>query len=210
MNKIWEYPTNPKHWPDSTIYIIGGGYSVSTYDYMSKINSEKKKDPSIKVLGINMAYTLKPTKRTQLCDAVIIGDNKFYKDQRLGLREFKGLKFMCGNMLMGGNHQPIPVDGGYLRLRKTNQSFTMQKGRIGWDGSTGIAALNLCCQLGASRIVLVGYDMNIQNPQQTNWHKNNVHEKITGKRVRPTYYEKVKTRIEDIVEPQLSKLSIGN
>lgn len=37
-------------------------------------------------------------------------------------------------------------------------------GKIGWGGNSGFGALNLAVQFGASRIVLVGFDMRLYSP----------------------------------------------
>ena len=41
-------------------------------------------------------------------------------------------------------------------------------GELGWGGNSGFGALNLAVQFGASRIVLVGFDMRID--RGVHWH----------------------------------------
>lgn len=41
-------------------------------------------------------------------------------------------------------------------------------GRIGWGGNSGFQALNLAAVLGCRRIVLVGYDMHLEDGPH--WH----------------------------------------
>jgi hypothetical protein len=41
-------------------------------------------------------------------------------------------------------------------------------GEVGWGGNGGFHALNLACQFGARKIVLVGFDMTLQGG--THWH----------------------------------------
>ena len=42
------------------------------------------------------------------------------------------------------------------------------RGRIGWGGNSGFHALNLAVQSGARRIILVGYDLNLEGG--VHWH----------------------------------------
>jgi hypothetical protein len=48
-----------------------------------------------------------------------------------------------------------------------------QSGQIGWGSNSGFHALNLAIQFGAKRVVLVGYDMRID--QGINWHGGHKH-----------------------------------
>lgn len=41
-------------------------------------------------------------------------------------------------------------------------------GRIGWGGNGGFHALNIVCQFGAKKIILVGYDMTLR--EGSHWH----------------------------------------
>jgi hypothetical protein len=42
------------------------------------------------------------------------------------------------------------------------------KGRIGWGGNGGFHALNLAVQFGLKKIILIGFDMTLQNG--LHWH----------------------------------------
>ena len=41
-------------------------------------------------------------------------------------------------------------------------------GEIGWGSNSGFQALNVAIQMGAARIILVGYDMSLE--KGTHWH----------------------------------------
>lgn len=57
----------------------------------------------------------------------------------------------------------------------------MEPGHIGWGGNSGFGALNLAVQFGATKILLVGYDMNIHRGRH--WHPDHpcgMHNPTTG------------------------------
>jgi hypothetical protein len=193
----WRYPNNPKLWEDSTVYIVAGGPSLRDLD-VKKIIAERKKGENIYVLGINKAYTLGSAK-IPLCDAVYIGDNKFYKAEKEGLKKFEGLKFTSANLAVN--------DEDFNYIYRTNAYFTMQPGKIGWANNSGNAGINLAVQLGAKRIVLVAYDMGITG-NQTNWHPDNHSERKRRRRVHQNYYDKVVQRISDYTAYELLEMGI--
>ena len=41
---------------------------------------------------------------------------------------------------------------------------------VGWNGNTGGAAINLAVHMGAKRILLLGFDMNLDGTQMQHWH----------------------------------------
>ena len=45
-------------------------------------------------------------------------------------------------------------------------------GKIAWNYSTGAFAINLAILFGAHRIVLLGYDMKLDENGENNWHPN--------------------------------------
>lgn len=75
--------------------------------------------------------------------------------------DFKGTgRKMCGSPVSVGG-----VDNSY-RFDKGYRGLCMQPGRIAWGGNSGYAGVNLAAQLGATRILLCGFDMR----GKSHWH----------------------------------------
>lgn len=53
-------------------------------------------------------------------------------------------------------------------MRPDDRIYMESVGTVGWGGNSGFVALNLAVQFGASRIALVGYDMQIEGG--VHWH----------------------------------------
>lgn len=81
-----------------------------------------------------------------------------------GVTKFGGLKI--------SNDEKIAPAEWRLRqvhLVRADDSLLINKfGEIGWGGNSGFHALNLAVQFGAKRIVLVGFDMRVDNG--VHWH----------------------------------------
>lgn len=80
-----------------------------------------------------------------------------------GVPEFAGLKITQDRWAAGKY--------GALRfetLRRKDQLVLSPKGFIGWGGNSGFQALNVAVQLGASRVVLVGFDLSLDGG--LHWH----------------------------------------
>jgi hypothetical protein len=80
---------------------------------------------------------------------------------RRGLPEFKGLK-LC----WAGNGSALPnilISPRGYRARYSRKNTAMicssQPGIVGGGGNSGFQALNLAAQFGATRIILIGFDM---------------------------------------------------
>jgi hypothetical protein len=133
--------------------IVGGGPSLE------KINLDLIKPHYC--IGCNAAFFL-----GDWIDAMIFGDCRFNTWYGEDLKRFKGQKHtLCPHL----EHDPTFIYWKKLQ----NKCFTLQHGRIGWHTNkgpnTGSAAINLACQLGFRKIVLVGFDGQVKNDKH-NWH----------------------------------------
>lgn len=75
---------------------------------------------------------------------------------------YSGLKISCEKDCRGKD--------GILVLERRPCSFQMVPHRIGWYGNTGISAINLAAKLGASGVVLLGFDMSLDETGSSNWY----------------------------------------
>lgn len=111
----------------------------------------------IRAIAINESWRLVPW-----ADALYGCDEAWWR-QVEGVPAFRGLKITKspGAAKRYGLHQ---VE---LR-RKVDKILTDQPGVIGDGGNSGFQAINIAAQAGVSRIVLVGFDMRIDNG--VHWH----------------------------------------
>lgn len=141
-----------KIWPNSTVFIIGGGPSILDQD-LSPLESKH-------VLGVNNAVYL------PIVDVLFFGDAKWYWWNVRAVREFQGPKYTLNKGVKWGwpsvEQEPVTV----LRF-KFKHLYIKDPGWIGWNKSSGAAAINVAVHLGAKRIVLLGYDM--RNDGRKNW-----------------------------------------
>lgn len=169
------YWTPPRFWEGETVYIIGGGPSF------------KAMDPSLLfgrcTIGINDAYRLgnwvklvffgdKGWLQLHNFDWITIGDQKVP-----GFKKYKGLKVCCNDF--GFTDPNIHV------LRRRSFGLHLEPGYVGFNGNSGSAAINLAISVGASRVVLLGFDMKSADDGTPNWHP-----KLKDHDVSPQKYRK--------------------
>lgn len=142
----------PEIWPDSTVFILGGGPSLADMD-LAPLHSQR-------VLGVNQAYKLGPW-----VDAVYFGDCGWYAQNLPAIRGYAGLKITsCGRCPeFGWRH--------VHRVRRTKATGIESKHRdaIAWNNNSGASAINVAHWLGAKRVVLLGFDMQLRGDRK-NWH----------------------------------------
>ena len=146
MAKPWRVP---ELWPDSVVFIIGGGPSLLQED-LTPLHV-----PSRRVIGVNNAYLL-----GDWVDVCFFGDCSWFLHHQSKLLNFAGIKVSCCPRFGGRNDRwPgikfLPKD----REKKTGISNHPKRNRIAWNKNSGYSAINLAYYLGAKRIVLLGFDM---------------------------------------------------
>lgn len=150
----------PRLWPDSTIYIIGGGPSVSETP-LHLIHNEK-------IIGVNNAYKL-----GDWVDVCWFGDSRWFQWNREELKSFNGIIVTCQRRLKNMEGHDVKS------VQKGKQAGIERKPtKICWNGSSGGSAINLAYHFGAKRIVLIGFDMKATNGKY-NYHSD-YPEKRTG------------------------------
>lgn len=120
----------------------------------------------LKVLAIKQNVDLCP-----LAD-VVYGCDRPWWDHRRGLPDFKGLKIAFDP---GVNYPGVHKIR--IRDKKLDDIIVDEPGVVGAGGNSGFQALNLAVQFGASRILLVGFDMTDRSGPhwygRNNWPKSN-------------------------------------
>ncbi|WP_246765270.1 hypothetical protein [Aminobacter sp. SR38] len=114
---------------------------------------------SARFIAINNSWQLAPW-----ADVLYACDGAWWKNAN-GCPEFGGLKLTIDRRTTqehdwGVRRVECSKGSDMLELRKINT--------IGWGGNSGFGALNLAIQFGASKIILVGYDMTVS--YGAHWH----------------------------------------
>jgi len=172
---MWEIP---RIWEDGQCIIIGGGASVpkqfnvpdeiikevyakrlgvDAYSpYMSAIHDQH-------IIAVNMAYRLGPW-----VDCVYFGDNGFLKDQQIEFFAFKGLRITSGSSIEEGYSGRLKI---IERDMIKKRGISWRPNHICWNGNSGAGAINLAVNFGVKRIILLGFDMKLDDNNNQHWHK---------------------------------------
>lgn len=134
-------PSVPLRWPGSTVVCLGGGPSLTAEDV------EYVRDKA-HVIAINDAFRLAPW-----ADVLYACDAKWwFWHWEKGAREFAGLKYA-----LDPSAKRFP---GVQVLRKGAETgLTRDPAALCLGRNSGYQAINLAVHLGATRVILLGYDM---------------------------------------------------
>ncbi len=152
----------PEIWNNSKVFIIGGGTSLETMDWSSF--QKEKECRNFKVLGCNDAYQL----GDRLVDVCVFGDGQWYWKHKEQLQAFNNL------IVTNDNDSPALMHEERLKIcKRESLGFNMNyDNRLAWYMNTGITAIELAYRLGSRKIVLLGYDMYLNEEGEQNWHPN--------------------------------------
>jgi hypothetical protein len=149
------YWTPPQMFKDQDVYIIGGGTSLTDFDW----NLLKDKN----TIGCNDAYTL----GEDICKICIFSDPKWFEYHKDLIADYKGI-------VVANVTKPHLYKGYNLKIvYRRNRKGCFRDG-LAWNGNTGASAINLAAQMGAKNIFLLGFDCKLNEDGLNNWHENNV------------------------------------
>lgn len=180
----WVVPTDM--WKDKTVWIIGGGPSVSRQfnvpdEIIRQIEKGKLPISSLSpymeaihdqpVIGINMAFRLGPW-----IDLCFWGDPSFYRKKGVkeGLAQFPGLKVGCHQWFNDKKMEKAGIYG--IAREKERAGISDDPAKVRWNWNSGAAAISVAANAGAKRIILVGFDMH-SVPSHSHWHNEYGHPK---------------------------------
>lgn len=169
-------------WEGRDVFIIGGGDSLRKFDW------NLLKDEC--TVGCNTAFAL----GVEVCKVCIFGDAKWFKKYKNKLEKYEGVLFTNVTELQHSKCKWL-----WTLPRKAKGLSTT---RLGWNTNTGGAAINLALILGAKRVFLLGFDMQLSAEGRPNWHNLGLDEPAVGT------YEKFCEGFERIV-PDLRKTFPG-
>lgn len=147
------FTTIPRVWPDSTVYILGGGPSLLRAD----LTSLRGKN----VLGVNQAFEIKdcPVEYTYS------GDQRWYGWNKRRLPDYPGTLITSYPQFKPDPQAPVMN----VKRISTKGIHTGGPDIIAWNGNSGASAINVAYWLGARRIVLLGFDMGHEQGK-SHWH----------------------------------------
>lgn len=168
----------PKIWEDSRCFIIGGGTSVpyqfnvperiikdvmewrlppSAYSpFMKSIHNEH-------TIGVNNAFMIGPW-----IDFVFFGDCSWYHIHKKALFEYPGIKVTCCKNFTSRFNNPKGVK--YLNKDNKNVGISSNNTKVGWNKNSGAASISLAAHLGVKQIILLGFDMSLNDKGISHWH----------------------------------------
>jgi len=142
--------TPSSEWKDQDVFIIGGGSSLKGFDF-SILQGRN-------VIGCNDAWHL----GVEVVKICLFGDASWWERNKQDLKHFPGRVVTCAPTL-------LPLQLSWLWQMERVRDGLHEGNVLGWNYSTGAAAINLAITLGAKRIFLLGYDLGPQNGK-VHWH----------------------------------------
>jgi hypothetical protein len=174
---LWDVPAI---WKDGECWIIGGGPSMPRqFDIPEEVIRDVmawKKKPSAyseylkpihdrHVIGVNNAYQI-----GTWIDAVFFGDCAWYLVHRTALANWQGMKVTC--CIRFAQRAAKEMEGiRYLtRDKGHSHGISTRKSCVAWNGNSGAAAISLAVHFGVKRIILLGFDMDLDMNGVSHWH----------------------------------------
>lgn len=167
--------TIPQIWQGGDVWILGGGSSVTKEFGIPEglINSviDGSAPPSVyskymsyvhdkHVIGVNVAYLI-----GDWIDIVFFGDTNFFLKHKHKLAAFPGLKVTCS---------PHKGTAGWVKFvardGKKPRGISNDPAKVSWNKNSGASAINIAAHAGAKRIMLLGFDMSLDEGHNQHWH----------------------------------------
>lgn len=174
MSRFW---VAPKNWVNSTVVIVGGGPSLRGFDFAG---IEKHRS-----IAVNTAFQLVPK-----ADVLFYADTRWWRWHGAEVKKtFKGSRIVTTSSASQAYLDPAVVRMGRdYRYQDNDEPLSLTPGYLSGSDS-GYMSINLAVQMGASRIILLGYDMGFDG-NISHWHDDHpIQSKLTDyvDRFAPTY-----------------------
>jgi hypothetical protein len=142
-------------WRGQDAIIIGGGSSLDRFDF-SKLKGRN-------TIGCNDAFRLGP----EIVRICFFGDSSWFHKNKWDLEKWSFGRIATCSTSLG----QIKLD--WLLQLERSLNGLHEGGVVGWNYSTGAAAINLAISLGAAKVFLLGFDLNRRKDGQSHWHNYN-------------------------------------
>ena len=166
----------PKIWEGGQCFILGGGGSLPRQfgvpeEIIAAVQSKKLKPAAYSdymtpihdqhVIGVNAAMLF-----GNWIDVLFFGDGKFLKLYKTPILKFQGLRITSDQNSgdISGKVKYVKKD----RVKKHGICYTPNT--LCWNGNSGAAAINLAVHFGVKRIILLGFDMDLDSSRKQHWH----------------------------------------
>lgn len=148
----------PKLWPGELVVIAASGPSLT----QAQVDAVRGK---ARLIVINTTYRMAPW-----ADLLYACDGKWWEVEK-GAPEFEGLRvrqqFVDADVDVGS----VPIWHEIAVVNGVNErGLSFDPSKIHYGSHSGFQALNLAVLLGASRILLIGYDMKLGAGRKRHWH----------------------------------------
>lgn len=155
--KMAPFWTIPRAWPGETAFILGGGPSLKGFDGGQLAGR--------RVITINNSWELCPA-----ADILYFCDGRWWDQHGDRVKQqFRGDRIVTISKTVR--------DSNVFKLQNAikERGLTENRSALVHGSNSGYQAINLAYLLGAARIVLLGYDMNIRTVDEssdgTHWHR---------------------------------------
>lgn len=148
---VTERPTVPLLCPHGTVVCLGGGPSLTVEDVAAV------RDQVDLVIAINDAHRLAPW-----AEVLYSSDQRWWEHYK-GVPTFSGLKFGI-HPLVARDDWNVTVLGNSGDAGIEPDPTALKNGR-----NSGAAAINLAVHLGATRVLLLGYDLGHRDGSPSHW-----------------------------------------
>lgn len=174
----WKAPTM---WQGAECVIIGGGssmpYQFGIPEEIVRAVIDKKEAPSAYtpymekvlqgkfVIAVNNAFLL-----GRFIDVLLFGDNAWFLSWKKEVLGWYGLVVTCANDFAGVMEDEAPGIKYLPRDTHKPQGISDNPSALSWNGNSGAAAINLAVHFGVRKIVLLGFDMSLDENGKSHWH----------------------------------------
>lgn len=147
------------NWSRDIVVVIASGPSAKGQDIASLSNVAR-------AIAVNRSIELAPW-----ADVWYSGDTQFWATY--ATRPFDGLRVTVeGRMPAGVPHHTIRIADKRTQAAERAWMLMEPRGTIGTGGNSGFQGINLAAQFGARRIILVGFDMHLNDG--SHWHGDHI------------------------------------
>lgn len=172
--------TVPEIWEDGECWIIGGGPSTPRQfgvpeSLISEICSGKVEPHEYSpwlyqlwdkhVIGVNNAYLI-----GNWLDCLFFGDGSWYLSHQQRFATWSGLKVTCWPRIVEKKYDPGQSVKYLSKDEKRMHGLTQNRSKLCWNANSGAAAINLAVHFGVKRIMLLGFDMSLDQNKVSHWH----------------------------------------
>lgn len=147
--------TPTKEWDGQEVHIIGGGSSLLNFNF----NLFK----GLNTIGCNEAFNLGP----DIIKFCIFSDIAWFNRKKWDLERYNKAGGKVVSISPGTMNFKLPW---LLQVTRESSGVHVGGNKMGWNYSTGAAAINLALSLGGRVIYLYGFDLKANPQKKTHWH----------------------------------------